>query len=108
MWKAFPFHDVIMIYNAGIILWMHPANKRWRYIVTSSLIGWAHTQNDPDTGIFIIGEHLIDLLTKPLYIYRKISNIRCTKSQNLNDSHPVLKLSLPNPLEPGVKSRMKM
>ena len=25
---------------------MHPANERRRYIVTSSLIGWAHAQND--------------------------------------------------------------
>ena len=25
------------------------ASKRWRYIVTSSLNGWAHTQNDPWT-----------------------------------------------------------
>ena len=25
---------------------MHPGNGRWSYIVTSSLIGWAHTQND--------------------------------------------------------------
>ena len=25
----------------------HPAIERWRYIVTLSLIGWAHTQNDP-------------------------------------------------------------
>ena len=40
--------------------------------------------------------------------YRKISNIRRTKSQNLNDSHLVLQLSLPNPIKPGVKSRMKM
>ena len=40
--------------------------------------------------------------------YRKISNIRRTKSQNLKDSHLVLKSSLPNPLKPGVKSRMKM
>ena len=31
----------------GIILCMHPANERWRYIVTSSLIGWVHSQNDP-------------------------------------------------------------
>ena len=31
----------------GINLCMHPANERRRYIVTSSLIGWAHTQNDP-------------------------------------------------------------
>ena len=30
----------------GIILWIRLANERWRYNVTSSLIGWAHTQND--------------------------------------------------------------
>ena len=32
---------------AGIILCMSPANERWCYIVMLSLIGWAHTQNDP-------------------------------------------------------------
>ena len=31
---------------AGIILCMHPANGRRRYNVTSSLIGWAHSQSD--------------------------------------------------------------
>ena len=40
--------------------------------------------------------------------YHKIYNIRWTKSQNLNDSPLVLQLSLPNPLKPGIKSRMKM
>ena len=35
--------------------------------------------------------------------YRKICNIRRTKSQNLNDSRLVLQLSLPNLLKPGVK-----
>ena len=40
--------------------------------------------------------------------YRKISNIRRTKSLNLNVSRLVLQLSLPNPMKPGVKSRMKM
>ena len=33
--------------------------------------------------------------------YRKISNIRCIKSQNLNDSRLVLLLTLPNPLKPS-------
>ena len=28
---------------AGVILCMRPANAKQRYIVTSSLIGWAHT-----------------------------------------------------------------
>ena len=32
---------------SGIILCVHPANERLCYIVTSSLIGLAHTQNDP-------------------------------------------------------------
>ena len=40
--------------------------------------------------------------------YRQISNIRRTKSQTLNASCLVLQLSLPNPLKPGIKSRMKM
>ena len=31
----------------GISLRMRPVNERLRYIVTPSLIGWAHTQNDP-------------------------------------------------------------
>ena len=41
-------------------------------------------------------------------IYRKLSNIRRTKSQNLNDSRLVLPLSWPNLLKPGVKYNMKM
>ena len=32
---------------AGTILYMRPTNERRRYNETSSLIGWAHTQNDP-------------------------------------------------------------
>ena len=31
---------------SGIILCVRPANERRRYIVTWSLTGWAHTQND--------------------------------------------------------------
>ena len=50
---------------------------------------------------------IIQILKENEY-YRKISNIRRTKFQNLNDSHLVLKSSLPNPLKPGVQSRMKM
>ena len=40
--------------------------------------------------------------------YHKISNIRRTKSPNLNVSRLILQLSLPNTMKPGVKSRMKM
>ena len=48
------------------------------------------------------------LLQQVEIYYRKISNIRRTKSQNLNNYRLVLQLSLPNPLKPGVKSRMKI
>ena len=33
--------------TSGITLCIRPANERRRYIVTSSLIGWTHTQIDP-------------------------------------------------------------
>ena len=40
--------------------------------------------------------------------YHQTYNVSRAKSQNLNASRLVLQLSLPNPLKPGVKSRMKM
>ena len=46
--------------------------------------------------------------TKNQFAYRKTSNIRRIKSQDINVSCLVLQLSLPNLLKPGVKSRMKM
>ena len=45
---------------------------------------------------------------KSMNMYRKVSNIRRAKSQHLKESQTVLRLSLPNPLKPDVKSRMKM
>ena len=41
------------------------------------------------------------IMTEVFLNYRKVSNIRHTKSPNWNDSHLVLKSSLPNPLKPG-------
>ena len=38
--------------------------------------------------------------------YRQVSNIRRTKSKHSQDSRTFLRLSLPNPLKPDVKSRM--
>ena len=40
--------------------------------------------------------------------YRKISHIRRTQNQNINDYRLIMQLPLPNPLKPGVQSRMKM
>ena len=38
-------YSLVLALYRGIILGMGSANERRRYIVTSSLIGWAHTQN---------------------------------------------------------------
>ena len=54
-----------MQYYAGIILCMCPANERQCYIVTLSLIGWAHTQNDHwlcHIGLWYSGTHLCWLI----------------------------------------------
>ena len=40
--------------------------------------------------------------------YCLVSNIRRAKSKHLKDSRTVLRLSMPNPLKPDVKSRTKM
>ena len=48
------------------------------------------------------------LRSRILWEYYQTSNISGTKSQNYNVSRIVLQLSLPSPLKPGVKSRMKL
>ena len=52
----------------------------------------------------------VELFTKFIVVLHacQISNISHTKSQSLNVSHLVLQLALPNPLKPGIKTRMKM
>ena len=60
---------------------------------------WQSTGND----INMISLPAIDNIE-----YRQVSNIRRTKFQQLKDYRTVLRLSLPNPLKPDVKSRMKM
>ena len=38
---------LFILWLAEIILYMRPVNERWHCSVKASLIGWAHTQNDP-------------------------------------------------------------
>ena len=35
--------EILLIEASGISLGMRPANEKRRYVVTTSLIGWAHT-----------------------------------------------------------------
>ena len=53
-------------------------------------------------------EHGKDLEREQMFTCRKVSNIRCTKSQNSSVSHLGLQLSLSNRLKPSVQWRMKM
>ena len=63
----------------GIILWMHPANEKQRYIVTSPLIGWPHTQNDPCVCTTISMENTYDFIN--LHICRLAQD--CSNSSTL-------------------------
>ena len=49
-WK--PRTSSLYLVKTVIILGVSSANERRRYIVTSSLIGWTHTQNDPINTMF--------------------------------------------------------
>ena len=75
---------------------------RQGYVIASHSILW-------DAFTYPCLRYLL-LATKSicLCMYCQTSNIRCSKSKNLNVSCLILQLSLPNPLKPGVKSRMKM
>ena len=42
---------------------MNPANERRRYNVTSSPIGWAHTQNEPCITVQTVGLIPDDIMT---------------------------------------------
>ena len=59
----------IVLSDSGIILCMHPANKRWRYSVTPSLIGWAHTQTDPYWQTTTKFTHVTITILQDMYKY---------------------------------------
>ena len=71
------------------------ALSHWRNLSKSEFKTLGPDQND---------HHIAD----KILIYRKLSNTRHTKSQNLYVYHFVLQLPLCNLLKPGVQSRMKM
>ena len=71
------WYDYQHIAWAGIILWMLPANERWRYIVMSPLIGWAHTQNDPSMSEKIFNNIREFQHMKPINIFGPEINDQC-------------------------------
>ena len=64
-----------------------------------SMRGYFNTKIPSSWGILRMHEQLE---------YCRISNIIHTKSPNLTVSRLILQLTLPNPMKPGIKSRMKI
>ena len=99
--------------NGGIILHIGSANERCCFIVMSSLIGSGHIQNDPWLMHLLLQLSATSVIDWPMVTHRILSTIKLlilgTPNPNtLNVSHLILQLSLPNPLKPDVKLRMKM
>ena len=65
-WRKLKFCSVC--FPPGIILCMYPANERWHYTVTPSLIGCAHTQNDPG-----VQSSVLDLCVFTLQVWRFVA-----------------------------------
>ena len=83
------------LHGCSSILWIHPL----RYV-----IWWLFTWLQFQGSFCVCAQPMRDDVT----MYRKISNISRTKSQNSNVSRLGLQLSLRNILKPCVKWRMKM
>ena len=63
-------------YHCRDNLGMRPANERQRYIVTSSLIGRAHTQNDPYIAVCVEGCRLVTIGDLLKWIFARLYNWR--------------------------------
>ena len=98
-------HKHLPIWHQAIT-WTNANPGHWHIYVTL----WGDELNEcPFKQKKIPGIKVTAVTLSPLKLtYHKVSNIRRTKCQNLNDSCLVLQLSVPNPLKPSVKSIMKM
>ena len=63
-------------YHCRDNLGMRPANERQPYIVTSSLIGRAHTQNDPYIAVGVEGCRLVTIVELLKWIFTRLYNSR--------------------------------
>ena len=83
-----------------------PSRSLWRHCNESTRC-WCEP-HIPAMIIYIYPRKVTRWWNLDITVYRQASNIRRNKSQNFNVSGLVLQVSLPSPLRPGVKSRMKM
>ena len=69
--------------NTEIILRTRPANGRRRYNVTSSLIGWAHSQNDP----WPLPKPMLSHLISSIVLYHSHDSLKDNISINAHESN---------------------
>ena len=95
-------------YKAGLT--KPPVKLRHGWVITSRCLTSMQLLICTVMLVWLKSIQLIEARTSSQHFadYRKNSNISRTKSQNFNDSRLVLQLYLPNPLKPGVRSRMKI
>ena len=106
--KMFPFDDVIMYQRVHLATIMGHSMS-WCVLIQFFVLQILVAQTNWGKKISCHWYNTIDMyFVHQTAMYRKISNIRRTKSPNWNVSRLVVQLSLPNPMKPGVKSRMKM
>ena len=103
-----PAQDQVTGHQSG---WFAEDADFWGEEVTLDVHAWK-SENETHPILFGFGNESMVLcksvVSSVLIHYCQTFNISCTKFQNLNFSRLVLQLSLPNPLNPGVKSKMKM
>ena len=75
---------------AGIILCMHPANERQHHNVMSSLIGWAHSRNDPCIEPVIMCE-TASIMNNLWHIFNIIFDVSTTIKDTLWHIRPMKK-----------------
>ena len=88
---------MISLWYTEIIRGMGSTNERWRYHVTSSPIGWAHTQNDPwvrQTPGYRTLHELSIQIHRPKHIFRRFGSwahklsVTCVPDPNLVKTAP--------------------
>ena len=121
-WLIFPYPPGLLHWHCGNLTiapvpakqpWWVWINTSYEFIMNDCVTTTKQSTTKPCAyflGYTVTPLGPLSLTSTDSYIitHRKVSNIRHTRSQNWNDSHLVLKSPLPNPLKPGVKSRMKM
>ena len=113
VWDIFSNHSVhgssqweIALHCNAISHWLDacPANERWRYIVTPSLIGWVHTQNNScilyHIGVLMIhSTHISEIFSVTSFVWGKTYpdqascgyiQSRCTCTTDTGDSTTVI------------------